>query len=276
MDGLTLADILKHTMKNPIDNLIENLSKNFSLISNFDKLQETEEGRKLFDLIVISISEMENFELLFLNYYIPASNKSIVDSWNQINKSKYKHLLNISKESLKENLYETIRLGYVGLFHKYESYLKALVSAVNFLLRDLNKENNLLCIEDYCKKEFKIDIYKSHDKFSITKRINYVSNRVKHSDGYLKEPIHPDFLHFNINEKIKIEKEIFKVDIQRLKTHCELLLSQVLTIGFKQYLELDYEIIKQSLKPEFQGEIDTIEKLELIKNQFNQVLSDFI
>ncbi len=112
---------------NPIDLLVERLADNFAKVKDFDKLQDSEEGKKLFDLIIKSTSEMENFQSLFLNYYIPSSNRSIADSWNQISKSKYKHLLNISKDQLKENLYETIRLGYVGLFHKYESYLKALI-----------------------------------------------------------------------------------------------------------------------------------------------------
>jgi hypothetical protein len=261
---------------NPIDLLVERLADNFAKVKDFDKLQDSEEGKKLFDLIIKSTSEMENFQTLFLNYYIPSANRSIADSWNQISKSKYKHLLNISKDQLKENLYETIRLGYVGLFHKYESYLKALIDATNFLLKELNEENNLLSIEEYCKKKYKMNIFKSHDKFAITSRINYISNCVKHWDGFpVKEPIHSDFIYANRNEKIRIEKDIFKIDIDRLKSHCELLLSQIITIGFKQYFELDYEIIKKSLKPELKDSAETKQKLEEMIKNFDFVLSDF-
>jgi hypothetical protein len=261
---------------NPIDLLVERLLENFAKVKDFDKLQESEEGKRLFDLIIKSTSEMENFQSLFLDYYIPSSNKSIVDSWNLVSKSKYKHLLNISKDELKENLYETIRLGYLGLFHKYESYLKSLVDAINFLLKGLNEENNLLSIEEYCKKEFEINIYKSHDKFSITRRINYIANCVKHWDGFpTKNPIHPDFLNSNPDEKIKIEKEIFKIDIDRLKSHCQLLMSQIMIIGFKQYLELDYETIKKSLNPELRESVETKQKLEEVIKNFDFILSDF-
>lgn len=261
---------------NPIDRLVEELSTNFSKINNFDKLQESDEGKRLFDLIIKSISEMENFQILFLNYYIPSANKSISDSWNQLSNSKYKHLLNISKEELKENLYETIRLGYVGLFHKYESYLKSLVDATNFLLKELNEENNLLSIEEYCKKEFNIDIFKSHHKFTITKRINYISNCVKHWDGFpVKKPIPSEFINLNPNEKIKIEKETFKIDIDSLKNHCQILMSQIFYIGFKQYLELDYEIIKMSLKPKIKESVETKQKLDEAIYNLNLVLSDF-
>ncbi|RKD86003.1 hypothetical protein [Mangrovibacterium diazotrophicum] len=261
---------------NTIDVLIERLSESFAKIKNFNILQESEEGRRLFDLIVKSSSELENFQTLFLNYYIPASNKSIVDSWNQVKTSKYKHLINISKDELKDNLYETIRLGYVGLFHKYESYLKSLVDAVNFLLKELNDENNLMSIEDYCKKEFKINIFKSHHLFPITERINYISNCIKHWDGYpVKEPIILDFKYSDPNKKIQIESEEFKSDIERLKSHCQLLLSQIMMIGFKQYFELDYLTIKESLKPEIKENEETKEKIEQAMKNIDFILSDF-
>ncbi|WP_299528952.1 hypothetical protein [Ulvibacterium sp.] len=262
---------------NPIDLLVERLAENFSKVKDFDKLLESEEGNRLFHWIITSISEMENFQTLFLNYYIPSANKSIADSWAQISKSRYKHLLNISKEDLKENLYETIRLGYVGLFHKYESYLKALVNATNSILQELYEENDLLSIEDYCKKKYNLNILKSHDRFAITSRVNYISNCVKHWDGFpVKEPIHPEFLNCNRNEKIKIEKEIFKDDIDSLKAHCELLMSQIITVGFRQYLDLDYETIKKSLKPELKESVETKQKLEELIKNFDLILSDFV
>ncbi|HLW32073.1 MAG TPA: hypothetical protein VKX40_07415 [Aequorivita sp.] len=78
---------MKKPKHNPIDLLVERLSENFAKVKDFDKLQESEEGKRLFDLIIKSTSEMENFQALFLNYYIPSANKSIVDSWNQVSNS---------------------------------------------------------------------------------------------------------------------------------------------------------------------------------------------
>lgn len=267
---------MKKAQLNPIDLLIDNLVVNFSKIKDFHKLQESEEGQRLFDLIVKSTSEMESFQALFLNYYIPAANKSIADSWTQISKSKYKKALNISKRDLKENLYETIRLGYVGLFHKYESYLKDLVAAINFLFTELRDENNLLTLEQYCKKEYNIDIYKSHYQFDITRRVNYIANCVKHKDGLpIKEPVHPDFKYSDKSKKIEIEKEIFKIDIERMKIHCQSLQSQLFSMGFKQFLELEFETILKSVKPELKESLETKDKIILAKKNFELVLSDF-
>lgn len=261
---------------NPIDLLIEKLLENFAKGKDFDKLQESEEGKKLFDLIIKSISEMENFQILFLNYYIPSANKSISESWNQITTSKYKHLLNISKEELKENLYETIRLGYVGLFHKYESYLKAIIDATDFLFKDLREENGLLTIQDYCKKEFGIkEITKSHHHFKITKRVNYISNAVKHNDGFHRSEIHPDFINPDTEKRIEVYKETFKTDIERMKEHCQILQAQMAMLYLKQFFELDYEKIKESIKPELKENINTKEKLMAEKKKMEFLLSDF-
>ena len=261
---------------NSIDLIIENLSKGFSTIKDFNKVQETEEGRKLFNLIIKTTSDLENLESLFLNYYVPASNKSISDTWNEISRSKYKNLLNLSKADLKDNYYETIRLGYVGLFHKYESYRRSLIETANFLFKDLQEENGLENIENYCKSEFGINIYRCHNLFPITEKVNYISNCVKHKDGYpIKEPIHKDFIAYPENKKIEIEKEIFKIDIQRMKIHCESFLTQIMTIGLRQFMELDYDIIKKSLKPELLESPDVKMEIIKIRMNFNLVLSDF-
>ncbi|WP_432410404.1 hypothetical protein [Rasiella sp. SM2506] len=254
---------------NSIDLIIEKLSESFAKIKNFGLLQDSEEGRRLFDLIVKSTAEMESFQSLFLNYYIPASNKSIFDSWTQISNSKYKHLLNINKDDLKDNLYETIRLGYVGLFHKYESYLKALVDATNFLLKEMNEISNLLPVEKYCQKEYGVNIFKSHNHFAITSKVNYISNCIKHYDGLpIKEPIHKEFLTSDKTKKIEIGRDEFKSDIERMKMHCELLLSQILILGFKQFIEAEIDN-ENEIKPEFK------EKYDGIKSNFELVLSDF-
>jgi hypothetical protein len=264
---------MKRPKKNSIDLYIDLLTANFSKINNFHLLQETEEGKHLFDLIVKTNADLNSLQGLFLNYYIPAANKSIAESWSQISKSTYKHLLNLTKDDLKDNLYETIRLGYVGLFHKYEAYLKALVKATDFLLQEINDMSDLLSIKDYCKKEFGIDIYKSHHHFYITSRISYISNCIKHYDSHpIKKPIHQDFINSDKSKKIEISKECFKADIEDMKKHCELLLSQIMIIGFKQIL--DHEFYKS--KDENLLNNDIKEKYLKAFGNFQLVLSDFI
>ena len=61
-----------------------------------------------------------------------------------------------------------------------------------------------------------------------------------------------------------------------MKIHCELLLSQVLTLGFKQFIDQEYEIVSKSFKPELKKDQDLREKYEEIKDRFNIIFSDFL
>lgn len=253
---------------NRIDSMIDQLIENFSKIKNFNLLIESEEGKKVFEFIVKSTSEIESFQTLFLNYYIPASNKAIADGWKDIKKSKYKDVLGIKQEDLKENLYETIRLGYVGLFHKYESYLKSLVEAVNYLIGELFEDDQFIPIEKYCQKEFGTHLLKSHNLFYSTKRISYINNCVKHYDGYpIKEPIHEDFTHLAKDKKIQITPDSFKSDIKLLKGHCELILSQTLFLGIKQLFTQD--MFSKDMSDE------DFDKLNELQNNMDLILADF-
>ena len=143
-------------------------------------------------------------------------------------------------------------------------------------MKDVNDDNNLLDIKDYCQKEYGININKSHNHFDITNRINYISNCVKHYDGFpLKEPIHNDFKFDDKNKRISIDQPIFKSDIELLKIHCESMLTQLMTMAFKQYFELDYSIIQKSLKPESKLKFSTKNEIEELKKNFEIILSDF-
>lgn len=260
---------MKKKKINQFDLLIEDMANKFSQIKGFEKLQETEKGKQLFSLIIKSTTEIHDLEMLFLNYYIPASSKAMADGWKMIVDSKYRKLLNLGKEDLKENTYETIRLGYVGMFHKYEAQLKYSVDIANYILEDCMDEFSLLTIEKYCKKEFEVDIFKSHHLFPVVSRINYICNCIKHYNGYpIKIPVHPDFINADKEKKLKIEKEEFKTDIQRLKKQSELIFSQIILMAVKQLVD------KQFQDPEFiTPELE--EKYKIIQRNNRFVLSDF-
>ena len=206
-------------------------------------------------------------QTLFLNYYLPAAGKSISESWSEVSNSKYKYLLNLSKDDFKENLYETIRLGYVGLFHKYESHLKSLVLAVETMLKELIEEFELLGIEEYCLKEFGVKIYKSHHLFYITNRVSYICNCIKHYDSYpIKEPIHRDFKYDDKSKRIEISKELFKSDIEEIIMHCEILLSIFISMIVKQVLVKELEFVKDD---ESLNKVnDALQKFEIVLKPF--------
>jgi hypothetical protein len=180
-------------------------------------MQDDETGKKLFNFIVKRIAEIHSFKSLFTHYYLPAASKAVVDDLNEIQKSKYKHLLIITREELKENYYETIRLGYIGMFHKYENYIDDLIHHAELLAYDANE--SALPLKSYVEQNFNYKIKDWKNSPTIS-RLNWISNCNKHYDGYpKKEPKHPSYLHLPDNERMKLTKENFISDVEALIKH---------------------------------------------------------
>ncbi|UWX67349.1 hypothetical protein NZD85_01765 [Empedobacter stercoris] len=169
--------------KNSIDTIIDRLKFNLSKVEGFNKLFENQLGEDFYHYIIKVQFELKSFESLFLQYYIPASRKSIVDFKRELKFSKYKNEFNLSNEELKENYYETIRLGYVGISHKFESYIKNLIKLTDEFSKLTDFDNNLLPIVNFTKKHFNRDLNKISDLNSTSKKINWICNCVKHYDG---------------------------------------------------------------------------------------------
>jgi len=223
--------------KNRYDILIENLTIEFSRIKNFGLLQTDEKANRIFTFVIKRQAEILAFKTLFINYYLPAAAKSVADDLNEINKSKYKHLIQITREELKENYYETVRLGYIGMFHKYESYVNDLIVNAELLISELNEKNTSL--ETFLKDTFGFEIRKWHKSKNI-QRINWISNSNKHFDGYPKKDYKPtEFENHPENEKLKLTKDDFIADTARLTEHYNYMLQLVLNLAIYKMLCAD-------------------------------------
>ncbi|WP_299218469.1 hypothetical protein [uncultured Aquimarina sp.] len=253
--------------ENSIDKLFENLVEQFSKIRNFELTQTDPLGNKLFNFVVKLVSEFDSYQKLFVQYYVPASKKSTIAVKKEIKHSKYKKYFHITEEELNENYYETIRLGYVGAYHKYESYIKRLPVLMDEFFKELDFDNNFIPIKDYLKKEFDIELRKTIYNFPITYKVNWICNCVKHKDGYpLKEPIPSFFKHLNSSKKIQLESKEFKSDMEELIIHNNLILQTFFIIGFYQYLDQEGAI--KELKPKYQEQ----GKMEALKNHLNSTI----
>ncbi len=203
--------------KNQFDTFIDKLTKEFSQIKNFNLTQEEGNGKILFDFIVKRMAEIIAFKGLFVHYYLPAASKSVVDDLKEIEKSRYRHLILLSKEDLKENYYETIRLGYIGMFHKYENYVDDLLEHFELLISGIS--DSAVSLRIYVEKVFKYKI-KDWQNSPTIKRLNWISICNKHYDGFpRKEPKHHDYLYLPENERMKFNKDDFIEDIELLISH---------------------------------------------------------
>ncbi|WP_428742335.1 hypothetical protein [Tenacibaculum sp.] len=252
--------------QNSIDLIVENLLKEFSKIKDFELTQNDPMGNKFFNFVVRLVSEFRAYQNLFIQYYLPASRNSINETKREIKHSKYKDFFHITEEEFKENYYETIRLGYVGAYHKYEGYIKRLLPLMDEFFKDLDFENEFIPLENYLKNEFGIVLKKTVNNFHITKKINWISNCVKHYDGFpIKEPIPKEFEYLSKEKKIQIESKEFKSDMESLITHNNLMLSTFFLIGFHQFFGYEFSSIKDQLKPENQEEVKAIKMQKDLK-----------
>jgi hypothetical protein len=202
----------KTKIPNKFDQLVQQLVDEFVKIPNFDLTQKDENANKIFNSLVFRLADISSFKELVLNHYIPATNKAIFDSEQQMRNSKYSFLLNVDKEDLKETLYQTIRLAYVGMFHKVESFANDIIIMSSLLTDDKTTEN----IEKYAKRKFNFSL-KDWSQFFVTHKINWVCNCVKHYDSFpLKNPRPLLCETFENDKRIKLTVEDFKFDTELL------------------------------------------------------------
>jgi len=258
--------------QNSIDSIIDRLKLNLSKVEGFNSLFDHQIGEDFYHYIIKVQFELKTFESLFIQYYIPASRKSITDFKRELKFSKYRDEFNLSDEELKENYYETIRLGYVGISHKFESYIKNLIKLTDEFSKLTDFENKILPIVNFTKQHFKRDLNKISDLTPTTRKINWISNCVKHYDGLpIKEPIHYLFQNNDKSKKIQIESSEFKEDINSLRENFLFFIQIFFLISMYQtFMQADDNILKQ-LKKDV-----TIEQLELTRNNIKTAIDKLL
>lgn len=204
----------KGKKNNKFDNLVERLIDEFGKIPNFDLTSTDKIANRLFNIIAFRIAEISSYKDLVCTYFIPTTNKLIVDGRKDFQNSKYRHLLSTNDLDFKETLYDTIRLSYVGLFHKLENYINDVIKLPDLVFGEIYETDEP--VVKWAKDKFNFDIKDWH-QFYITHKINWICNCVKHKDGFpIKEPKPTGFQNIDITKRIRIEADEFKGDCDLL------------------------------------------------------------
>jgi len=262
----------KNTRINKFDQLVESLVEAFLKIPNFDLTQHDEEAKKAFNTVSFRIAEISSYKELICGHVIPATNKAIYDSRQLFLQSKYKTFLNVQGLEFNETLYDTVRLAYVGLFHKIESFVNDIIQMVDMLYKTENSSSQT--IAQWVKSRYNID-FKDWQQNGIIYKINWVCNCVKHKDGYpIKEPKPLSYRHLPENERIKIKPDDFKQDCELLMKFYPSLIQILMGFGlFRFHMDSseeseypDLEAIRQDSIQQMEQKIrDLVEKLEELK-----------
>lgn len=205
---------------NPFDQIIDNLLNSLKKVENFHLLGESGHGDKFHNLTIVRAAEIREFKNMFVSYFIPKANEMYVLTKNSYAKSKYKGLISLTEDQLKENVYETIRLGYVGMFHKYEAFVTELIECAELVIADEEKPKTSL--EDFVFRKFGHHLSKEKGKYDkpIVQKLNWISNSIKHCDGKPYPKYKPvEYQNYPENKRLTLTKDDFKRDCDMLIDH---------------------------------------------------------
>lgn len=250
--------------KNKFDSLVESLVQSFSNIENFELLSESEETRKISKFLVQTILDLNSIKTLFVNIYVPQTNKFIYDWKHEFQESKYAKFLTIDENLWKHETNELVRIGYVTLFHKYENFVGSIFPLLdgNYIKSD-NKSINL---KQYALKKFEQKIDKEWYLNKFLKKLNWICNSQKHNDGF-PQVNHPYYKEESINkilypesDKIKISAEMLKKDIEFMVEFVQIIFRHTMLIALFKMAEeslSSLEIINDDLNRQQQLDLLT-------------------
>ena len=174
----------KNKKLNPLD---QSIQKWIPVFTNIDGFQNIVKDQDLINALIFISTQLENLNKsrqLVANSFVPAVNKLISDTKGYITTSIYKEQIKLSGYSLESILEDTIRLGYVMFFHKYENFINEYISWVDKRSEGDDEKPDKTVLEE-CKIRFDFDP-RNWWKFPAVHKVNFISNCTKHHNGKCK------------------------------------------------------------------------------------------
>jgi predicted nucleic-acid-binding protein len=254
---------------NSFDLIVDKLITALNNVKDFQLMAESEHGKRFVNLSVIRQAEIREFKTLFVSHFIPKASMLYVETRNNYLKSKYKGKIFLSEDQLKENVYETIRLGYVGMYHKYESYVTDLIQCAELNFSEM--DTGISSLEKYVKENFSHELSKKKGKYDkpIIQKLNWIADSIKHFDGFPKPDYKPKYFeNYPTDKRLIFTKEDFVKDIDLLIEHYLFKMQIVFFLAQHKMLfgSNPEKLHEQLISPEY------IEKLEKDKMQLDETL----
>jgi hypothetical protein len=262
---------------NSIDQYIEQLHEAFGKIPYFEVLQKSDIAKDIFDSLTNKMLEVSNLRSLYQDYYCSAAIECIKHQRNVITKSKYVSVTIDIENELQDIYYLTIRNGYVHLFHSVESFMRLLFDKVNTVCI---KENNRP-IEKYCFENYNFNIGKHWRRTNQTvEKINWITNRVKHYDGFPSNEINQLPIHYLLLSKFAFDEKVrIKIEIDELVKDINEILDFFITISFiiaKLYVLQLCESLVKSLNNQEEIPLDVRDKINIFQNSYSALHNEIL
>ncbi len=258
--------------KKNIDNLLDLIISETIKADEKSNFLSSPKAVELFQSIIINRFEIQQMISLFSTEFLPRTSK-LTHQTNQLwRKSRYKKYLTITDEHLRSNFYETVRLGYISIFHKYEGYVTQILP--KFQEHFSESWGDGISLIKFAKKEFDIDLNKHWHITSKLKRINWIVNTCKHNNGYPNPKYPLEYKEFKMGEKLKLTKKDFVDDAKYIEelsekfnqlvlNICKFKSNEVLTSLSDGQLKIEYQKLSELYKKKIKLEIAKM-KIEAI------------
>jgi hypothetical protein len=221
---------------NSFEKMVEGFIAEFSKVENIGLLSSDEMANKIFKKITYRIADLNAYKNLVVSQFIPAINKAVAAIRNDVKKSKYKGLPPVKEIDFDETVQDTLRFAYVSVFHKLENYLTDVLEIADSLFNYSGGSQEPMAI--WVKKKLGFDI-KHVRQFRLIRKINFISNCVKHKDGYPLLPSPPaEYEHADRRVRIKLTAAEFKQDCEQLNEFYIMYLRTAFLLSQYQYAEL--------------------------------------
>jgi hypothetical protein len=223
------AKWLRRCFHTSFDNRLEKFVVSLTEIEGMKEILSDVSKGKLIAFQIRTIIELAALKSTMLDKYIPDAVRSAQSVRKQARKSKYRSYF--SNVNFEDGVDEVIRLGYVNVFHKLESFRGELITLANQRGHELcNKEVDIAAYLMRAHK-FKIDDLNNYPE--TIRRINWICNCIKHYGGYPRKKNPPESCKgMDMTKKMVLSKEDLERDIDFLIQYTfRLLMCAILAVG---------------------------------------------
>jgi len=230
----------------PLDRSIVALANEFSKIPDYEKKMQDDDLKKVHTFISVGIMGIHDATNMVTTSFIPSANKMVVNTKTQIQRSIFKEVfagINYDPNTIQ---HETIRLGYVFVFHKFEVFVNNLMEVMDNAMGDVD-----VPLKKYAKSTFDFnpnEWFRNNEVHVV----NFISNCTKHQDGLCRlsnsaYSIPREFENHSPDEKIVRTTQQFKADIKGLIDAISPLILIISGIFMHRAFETSSELISDSV-----------------------------
>ena len=266
---------MKKPPVNPYDVLIDAFLTAFQKSPKFHLVADDPSAMGLIQLQTMKSMELLSLERMYKQKLLPYLNELEAQNRKHAKLSKYARLIPIDS-TVKADIDEWVRVGYVVLFHKYEAYHTTLLALLDKRFSEAIGDS--ISLSDHVKNRYGFKLEGQWRLDPIVWKVNYVSNSVKHYDGLPKPyPNSPSmvparFRDIPLDRPLSIHPKELYEDITHIRDYISPLQTTLLGV---QSLRIAERVMNQEamLKADVKNKVDIIGKLVTLRATIERAMA---